>query len=35
VYFVGYFSVPWDAYRKAAATPGLLDDVEAIAVGGQ
>lgn len=25
----------WDAYRKAASTPGLLEDVEAIAVGGQ
>ena len=25
----------WDAYQKAASTPGLLDDVEAIAVGGQ
>ena len=25
----------WDAYRTAASTPGLLDDVEAIAVGGQ
>ncbi len=25
----------WDAYRQAAAQPGLLDGVEAIAVGGQ
>lgn len=25
----------WDAYQQAAATPGLLDDVAALAVGGQ